>query len=82
PQFKLTGKIDFLVDDDPTKGNVLRGPGYDIPILPPQALYDRKPAVTIIFAWRYVDAIRAKHPNYFAEGGKFIVPLPDIGVVT
>jgi SAM-dependent methyltransferase len=82
PQFGLTGKIDFLVDDDPTKGNMLRGPGYDIPILAPQALYDRKPAVTIIFAWRYVDAIKAKHPDYFAAGGEFIVPLPDISTVT
>jgi SAM-dependent methyltransferase len=82
PQFKLTKKIDFLVDDDPTKGTMLRGPGYDIPILPPQALYDRKPAVVVIFAWRYVDAIKAKHPNYFAAGGEFIVPLPDISVVT
>ena len=37
PQFGLEGKIDFLVDDDPRKGNVMAGPGYDIPILPPTA---------------------------------------------
>ncbi len=78
PQFGLENKIDFLVDDDPNKGKVMAGPGYDIPILPPAALYERKPAVVVVFAWRYVDPIRAKHARYFAEGGKFIVPLPSI----
>jgi hypothetical protein len=27
---------------------------------------------------RYVDPIRAKHPRYFADGGKFAVPLPTL----
>jgi SAM-dependent methyltransferase len=81
PQFGLESKIDFLVDDDPKKGNVMAGPGYDIPILPPAALYERKPAFVVVFAWRYVDPIRAKHARYFAEGGKFVVPLPGISVV-
>jgi SAM-dependent methyltransferase len=81
PQFGLENKIDFLVDDDPNKGKIMAGPGYDIPILPPAALYERKPAVVVVFAWRYVDPIRAKHARYFEEGGKFIVPLPSISYV-
>jgi SAM-dependent methyltransferase len=81
PQFGLEGKIDFLVDDDPRKGNVMAGPGYDIPILPPTALYERKPAFVVVFAWRYVDPIRAKHARYFADGGKFVVPLPTVTLV-
>ncbi|WP_439399281.1 methyltransferase C-terminal domain-containing protein [Bradyrhizobium sp. PMVTL-01] len=52
PQFGLENKIDFLVDDDPKKANVMAGPGYDIPILPPAALYERKPAFVVVFAWR------------------------------
>ena len=67
PQFGLENKIDFLVDDDSKKGNVMAGPGYDIPILPPATLYERKPGVVIVFAWRYVDPIRARHARYFAE---------------
>lgn len=81
PQFGLGKKIDFLVDDDPRKGTVMAGPGYDIPILPPTALYERKPAIVVVFAWRYVDPIRSKHPRYFAEGGKFVVPLPSIALI-
>jgi hypothetical protein len=59
----------------------MAGPGYDIPILPPTALYERKPAVVVVFAWRYVDPIRAKHPRYFADGGKFAVPLPTVTLI-
>ncbi|WP_291842020.1 class I SAM-dependent methyltransferase [Bradyrhizobium sp.] len=81
PQFGLENKVDFLVDDDPNKGSVMAGPGYDIPILPPTALYERKPALVVVFAWRYIDPIRAKHERYFAEGGKFVVPLPAVSVV-
>jgi len=60
---------------------VMAGPGYDIPILAPAALYERKPAFVVVFAWRYVDPIRAKHAGYFADGGKFVVPLPGISMV-
>ena len=81
PQFGLEGKIDFLVDDDPRKGTVMAGPGYDIPILPPATLYERKPAIVVVFAWRYVDPIRSKHPRYFADGGKFVVPLPAVAFI-
>ena len=78
PQFGLENSIDFLVDDDSKKGHVMAGPGYDIPILPPATLYERKPGVVIVFAWRYVDPIRARHARYFADGGKFVVPLPSV----
>jgi hypothetical protein len=81
PQSGLENSIDFLVDDDPKKGNVMAGPGYDIPILPPATLYERKPGVVIVFAWRYVDPIRARHARYFADGGKFVVPLPAVTYV-
>jgi hypothetical protein len=37
--------------------------------------------LVIVFAWRYVDPIRAKHARYFAEGGRFVVPLPGIVMV-
>jgi hypothetical protein len=78
PQFGLAQKIDFLLDDDPNKGGVLAGPGYDIPILPPSALYQEKPAAIIVFAWRYAQPIMSKHKRYFEEGGRFIVPLPAV----
>jgi SAM-dependent methyltransferase len=79
-QFDLAQKIDFLTDDDTTKGDLLSGPGYDIPIVSPAEFATRAPAMTIVFAWRYTDPIAAKHPGYFAKGGKFVVPLPEVSI--
>jgi SAM-dependent methyltransferase len=79
-QFDLAKKIDFLTDDDTTKGNMLSGPGYDIPIVSPDEFAARAAPVTIVFAWRYTGPIAKKHPGYFAKGGKFVVPLPAVSV--
>ena len=42
---------------------------------------ERMPAVTIVFAWRYIDAIVANNQAYLAAGGSFVVPLPTVRVV-
>lgn len=76
-QFGLTDRIDFLVDDDKAKPAVLRGPGYDIPVFfGPDALASRKPALTVVFAWRYVAPILKANQAYRDQGGRFLVPLP------
>ena len=76
-QFGLTDRIDFLVDDDRAKPAVLRGPGYDIPVyFGPDALVSRKPALTVVFAWRYVAPIVKANQAYRDQGGRFLVPLP------
>ena len=79
-QFDLTRKIDFLSDDDTSKGNMLSGPGYDIPIVSPKEFAARKAGITVVFAWRYTDPIAAKQPDYFVAGGKFVVPLPSVTI--
>ena len=81
PQFELTDKIDFLFDDDPNKDPKLVGPGYAIPVFPTQSVYDKKPGVIIVFAWRYAELIIAKHGRFIEQGGKFIVPLPQMKIV-
>ena len=80
PQFGLTDRIDFLVDDDPDKERSLIGPGYDIPVVGPDQVYEKQPGAIVVFAWRYAEPIMAKHERFLAEGGKFIVPLPRMSV--
>lgn len=80
-QLGLANAIDFLVDDDPDKGQVLSGPGYDIPILPTSALMERRPDLTVLFAWRYAGPILARHAGYRAAGGRFLIPLPELDEV-
>jgi len=67
----------MLFDDDPAKDHVLSGPGYDIPVHGPEAVLHEKPGVIIVFAWRYAEPIMAKHQAWIAQGGRFVVPLPD-----
>lgn len=78
--FELGEKLRFIADDYEAKQN-LYSPGYHIPVLAPQALYERKPDYVLILAWRYAEPIIKKHKAFLKQGGRFIVPLPDLRVV-
>lgn len=81
-QFGLGPAIAELYDDDSTKEPVLRGPGYAIPIRSTDQLAIDPPDAIVVFAWRYIAAIMERHADYVARGGRFIVPLPDVSVVS
>jgi len=80
-QFDLATELDALFDDNPEKDSALRGPGFALTILPPQAVAELDPALIVIFAWRYADAILAKHDAWLERGGAAIIPLPEISVI-
>lgn len=80
-QLELEDKLDLLVDDKPFKDR-MEGPGYDLPVVTGAEVGERRPALIVILAWRYADAIIAGHRRYLEGGGEFVVPLPDIARVT
>jgi SAM-dependent methyltransferase len=67
--------VEFIVDDSAWKQGRYT-PGTHIPVLPASALYQRKPDWCIVFAWNFADAIVARHREFTAGGGHFLVPLP------
>jgi SAM-dependent methyltransferase len=71
--------IEFIVDDSPLKQG-LYTPGLHVPVLAPEEIYRRRPDYLLILAWNFARPIMAKHAR-FAEGGKFIVPLPHVEVL-
>jgi SAM-dependent methyltransferase len=79
-QFGLGPVLDFIADDNPLT-EAIQGPDYKVPVLRPTALEERKPGLVIVLAWRYAEPIKAKNAGYIAEGGKFLVPLPDLKFV-
>lgn len=79
-QFDLGQLIEFLVDDNPVRHG-LYSPGHHIPVLPSDALYTRKADYVVVLAWAYLDPIRKKHQEFMAQGGRFVVPLPEVRVV-
>ena len=79
--FDLTDKIDFLADDNPRKEG-LYSPGCHVPVVASKEIYSRRPDYVIILAWNYAQPIIDRHRRFLEEGGKFVVPLPDLRVVT
>jgi SAM-dependent methyltransferase len=78
--FELGNLLSYLVDEYSRKQNVF-SPGLHLPVLPPQALIDRKTDYVVILAWRYVAPILEKNRAYRDQGGRFIVPLPKLEVL-
>jgi SAM-dependent methyltransferase len=78
--FELWPLISFIVDDNPLKHGTF-SPGAHLPVFPSSKLNENKPDIVVILAWTYADPIIKRHAKYLAEGGQFLVPLPDMKVV-
>lgn len=78
--FDLTRKLAFVVDDNAKKQGLFT-PGNHLPVLPSEDLYVRRPDVVVILAWQYAAPIIARHRRYVQEGGRFVVPLPELQVI-
>lgn len=77
-EFGLDEKsVAFIVDDSVWKQGRYT-PGTHIPVLPPAALYERRPDWCVVFAWNFADSIVKKHGEYTKAGGRFLVPLPEL----
>lgn len=73
--------VEFIIDDSPLKQG-LYSPGLHLPVLAPSALGERAPECLLILAWNFADSIIARHGDYIANGGTFIVPLPELRIVS
>jgi hypothetical protein len=78
--FGIGEYLDYLIDDNPAKQGRF-SPGLHLPVDPASALYDRRPDVTVILAWRYAEPIILNHSNYLAGGGQFLIPVPEVRIV-
>ena len=73
--------ISFVCDIAPSKqGKYL--PGSHIPILKPKAILSEKPDFVIISPWNIASEVVKQH-SYISEwGGKFVVVIPKIKIIT
>jgi SAM-dependent methyltransferase len=70
-----TAAIAFTVDRNPLKVGAFV-PGVGVPILPVEALADRRPAFAVLFPWNLAAEIAGQQQAYRAGGGQFLLPLP------
>ena len=73
--------LDFVCDQNPLKQGRLM-PGAHIPIVPAAQLADSNVDHCILFVWNIADEIRGKQAAFTARGGKFILPVPAVEVVS
>lgn len=71
--------IEYVVDDAPLKVGLF-SPGLHIPIVSVDTLYEKRPDYVVILAWNFADPIIAKHEAFTKQGGRFIVPLPNLAI--
>ena len=74
------GLIDFVADRSPHKQGMFT-PGLHLPIMPAEALEQRRPEYTLLLAWNFAAEILQQQRNYRDAGGKFVVPVPQPKIV-
>jgi methylation protein EvaC len=73
--------LDYVVDDAPAKHG-LYTPGNHLPIRPWTATEEAWPEYALLFAWSFADEVRKRRADYLQRGGQFIVPLPDVRMMS
>ena len=78
--YDMDGTFDYLVDDFEAKHH-LYSPGMKVPVFPSDHIYEDKPDYIVILAWRYADKIMKRHEKFINDGGKFLMPLPEVKII-
>ncbi len=74
--------IDYVIDDAPAKHGHYT-PGTHLKIYPWNINFDdTMPEYILLFAWSFADEIVKKRKEFMENGGKFIVPLPEVKLLS
>lgn len=78
-QLDLAKHLVCVFDDQPLL-DAIAGPDYEIPVVASDEIYQRKPDLIVLLAWRYADLILERHRAFRESGGRFVLPLPEVAV--
>jgi len=74
--------LDYVIDDAPAKHGFFT-PGTHVPIKPWEFEDESEyPDYIVLFAWAFTDEVVKKRHDYLKRGGKFIVPLPEVRIIS
>jgi methylation protein EvaC len=72
--------IQYISDSTPLKQGKLT-PGMHIPVLSPDHFHADKPDYAVLFGWNHKTEILEKEKSFTDGGGKWIVFVPEVGVL-
>ena len=75
-----SAQIPFIAEVNPDKFGSFT-PGTNIPIISESEAKALKPDYFLVLPWHFKNSILEREKDYLAEGGKFILPLPEIEIV-
>ena len=76
-----TETLDYIVDDSPLRQNKFT-PGTHIPIIPVDRFKEENPDYALLLAYGgYTETILKKEEEFIKNGGKFIIPLPEVKII-
>lgn len=74
--------MDYVIDDAPAKQGAYT-PGTHLQIVSSKILNSKnRPDYVVLFAWSFSEEIKGKNKKYLENGGKFIVPLPKVKIIS
>lgn len=71
--------LEYIVDDAPLKIGLFT-PGLHVPVVSVEALDRQRPDYLVVLAWNFAESIIARRRSYAEQGGRFVVPLPNLAI--
>ncbi len=57
-------------------------PGAHIPVVSPDRLLKDQPDYVLVLAWNFLEEVMEQQSEYRSRGGQFIVPVPDVKILS